>query len=116
MARGARHRDAASAQSLDQPGRVTFQRRDEPRREHDGEGRAPPRASRAEEPVVVEQERVGGEGERDRQRGGAPRAAPFASSSRVTSSVPTTGIVGPLQSGWLPMVSTNGVSRNTEAP
>ena len=63
---------------------------------------------------MVEQERVGGEGERDGQEA-ERREGPVRSSSRVTSSVPTTGIVGPLQSGWLPMVSTNGVSRNTDS-
>ena len=56
------------AHRLDQPGSVALEGRDEPRRQRDRERRAAGESGRRHEPVVVEQERVGGERERERRQ------------------------------------------------
>src|SRR3990172_742803 len=63
--------DAAPANGLAEPGRVTLERRDEASCERDRERRAPSERDCGDEPVVVEQKRVDSEGEPD---GSQPQA------------------------------------------
>ena len=58
--------EAAPAQSLDQPAAVALEGRDQARRERDREHRPAREAGALHEPVVVEHERVDGEGEHHR--------------------------------------------------
>ena len=62
---------------------------------------------------MIDEQGIGGEGEGHRQQP-ERRDGPVRELLACESRVPITGIVGPVQSGWLPMVSTNGVIRNTE--
>ena len=57
--------DTAAAHRLGRPGRVALEPRHEARRERDGERRAAREAGRRDEPVVIDEQRVGAEREPD---------------------------------------------------
>ena len=61
---------------------------------------------------MVQQERIGGERESDRDQTQGVEAA-LVSSSCVMSSWPSTGTIGPVQIGCDPIVSMNGVNTNS---
>ena len=89
----------AAAHRLREPGAVALERRHEPRREGDGERRPPREARRGHEPVMVDEQRVGGEGERHTgEAQGAQRRDPELFPGDVED--PSTGTDGPDQITW----------------